>query len=155
MPTTGLSPSRVLPFSRGPVMIAVLLCTAAGLTGCGKKGTELGGGSSEVTGSAGPAGAKSENKSLVKCDAPVATLALAENPNGYSMGSGYNLPSSPVPLARLLAQQSGCFRVVDRSAGLRGTIQEQELKDSGILRKQGNTVLKGKGYKAQYTLIPN
>lgn len=137
-----------------PVAAAVLLCAVSVLPGCGKKGTELGGGSSEVTGSAGPAGSKGANQALLKCDAPVATLALAENPNGYTMGS-YNLPSSPVPLVRLLAQQSGCFRVVDRSAGLRGTIQEQQLKESGILRKQGNTVEKGKGYEAQYTLIPN
>jgi curli biogenesis system outer membrane secretion channel CsgG len=135
--------------------VAVLLCAVSVLPGCGKKGTELGGGSSEVTGSAGPAGAKGANPSLVKCDAPVATLALAENPNGYTMSSSYNLPSSPVPLVRLLAQQSGCFRVVDRAAGLRGTIQEQQLKESGVLRKQGNTVDKGKGYEAQYTLIPN
>ena len=28
-----------------------------------------------------------------------ATLALAENPNGYIMGSGYQLPASPVPRA--------------------------------------------------------
>lgn len=142
--------------ARSPMfLVAMVLCTAVGLSACGKKGTELGGGSSEVTGSAGPAGAKGENKSLVKYDAPVATLALAENPNGYVMSSSYNLPSSPVPLVRLLAQQSGCFRVVDRSSGLRGTIQEQQLKESGVLRKQGNTVDKGKGYEAQYTLIPN
>ena len=142
-------------FARAPVVAAVMVCTLVVLPACGKKGTELGGGSSEVTGSAGPAGAKSANAALIKCDAPVATLALAENPNGYVMSSSYNLPSSPVPLVRLLAQQSGCFRVVDRSAGLRGTIQEQDLKDKGVLRKQGNTVEKGKGYEAQYTLIPN
>lgn len=148
--------SRAAAFARSPACFAVvILCAAAALSGCGKKGTDLGGGSSEVTGSAGPAGSKGENKSLVKCDAPVATLALAENPNGYVMSSSYNLPSSPVPLVRLLAQQSGCFRVVDRSAGLRSTVQEQQLKDSGVLRKQGNTVDKGKGYEAQYTLIPN
>ncbi|MEO7106805.1 MAG: CsgG/HfaB family protein [Rhodoferax sp.] len=139
---------------RVPIAAAVVVCIAV-LPGCGKKGTELGEGSSEITGSAGPAGTKGANQTLVKCDKPVATLALAENPNGYVMSSSYNLPSSPVPLVRLLAQQSGCFRVVDRSAGLRGTIQEQQLKESGVLRKQGNTVEKGKGYEAQYTLIPN
>lgn len=144
------------PVSSRALAIGVCVVSAiAGLSGCGKQGTELGGGSSEVTGSAGPVGAKGENKSLVKCDAPIATLALAENPNGYTMSSSYNLPSSPVPLVRLLAQQSGCFRVVDRAAGLRGTIQEQQLKESGVLRKQGNTVEKGKGYEAQYTLTPN
>ncbi|MDO8284672.1 MAG: CsgG/HfaB family protein [Rhodoferax sp.] len=144
------------PVSSRALAIGVCVVSAiAGLPGCGKQGTELGGGSSEVTGSAGPVGAKGENKSLVKCDAPIATLALAENPNGYTMSSSYNLPSSPVPLVRLLAQQSGCFRVVDRAAGLRGTVQEQQLKESGVLRKQGNTVEKGKGYEAQYTLTPN
>lgn len=134
---------------------ALLLCSVTVLPGCGKSGTELGGGSSEVTGSAGPAGANGANQALTKCSSPVATLALVENPRGYVISGSYNLPSSPVPLVRLLAQQSGCFRVVDRSAGLRGTIQEQELKDSGVLRKQDNTVDKGKGYEAQYTLIPN
>lgn len=123
------------------------------VTACGQKKTELGEGGSVISGSAGPAGAKGADGSLVKCDAPVATLTLVENPNGYTVASSYHLPSSPVPLIRLLAQQSGCFRVVDRSAGLRQTIQEQELKAAGVLR-QDSTVSKGKGYEAQYTLTP-
>ncbi|MET0210261.1 MAG: CsgG/HfaB family protein [Burkholderiaceae bacterium] len=135
---------------------AALLACVALLGACGKQGATLGDGSSEVTGSAGPAGANKANRELMKCDAPIATLALMENPNGYTVTSGSNgLPNSPLPLVRLLAQQSGCFRVVDRNSGLRATIKEQELKDSGILRKEGNTVQKGKGYEAQYTLIPS
>ena len=131
-----------------------LATSALLLAGCGKKKTELGEGTSVVTGSAGPAGAHAASKDLAKCNAPVATLALVENPNGYTVQSQYNLPSSPVPLIRLLAQQSGCFRVVDRAAGLKSTIQEQELKDAGIIRKN-STVSKGKGYEAQYTLTPS
>eukprot|EP01034_Spumella_vulgaris_P036101 gene36101-44520_t len=130
------------------------MAAALALGGCGEKKTELGEGGSVVSGSAGPAGAKGADKSLTQCDAPVATLALAENPNGYTVSSSYHLPASPVPLIRLIAQQSGCFRVVDRSAGLRATVQEQELKDAGILR-QKSTVAKGRGYEAQYTLIPS
>jgi len=125
------------------------------LAGCGEKKTELGQGGSVVTGSAGPQGAQNAAKELVRCDAPVATVALAENPNGYAMGSGYQLPASPVPLVKLMAQQSGCFRVVDRGAGLRGTIREQDLKEAGVLRQQNSTVAKGKGYEAQYTLTPS
>ncbi len=132
------------------VALAGLLALAA----CGKQGTELGQGGSVVSGSAGPAGAQSASRELVKCDAPVATLALVENPNGYTMVTGYNLPQSPVPLVRLIAQQSGCFRVVDRAAGLKATVQEQELKNAGILRQNG-TVAKGRGYEAQYTLTPS
>ena len=130
------------------------LTATLGLTACGEKKTELGEGGSVVKGSGGPAGAQNAARELVRCDAPVATLALAENPNGYVMSSAYQLPASPVPLIKLLAQQSGCFRVVDRNAGLRGTIQEQELKEAGVLR-QKSTVAKGKGYEAQYTLTPS
>ncbi len=125
------------------------------LAGCGKSSTTLGEGGSVISGSAGPAGAHHASRELVKCDAPVATLALIENPNGYAYSSSYQLPSSPVPLVRLLAQQSGCFRVVDRAAGLKATVHEQELKDAGILRQQGNTVHKGRGYEAQYSLTPS
>ena len=132
----------------------VALLAALALVACGEKKTELGQGGSVVTGSAGPQGAQNAARELVRCDAPVATLALAENPNGYVMGGGYQLPASPVPLVKLLAQQSGCFRVVDRAAGLRGTLQEQELRESGVLRKN-TTVAKGKGYEAQYTLTPS
>ncbi len=128
---------------------------ALGLAGCGEKKTELGQGGSVVTGSAGPQGAQGAARELLRCDSPVATVALAENPNGYIMGSSGHLPASPVPLVKLLAQQSGCFRVVDRGAGLRGTVREQELKEAGILRKEGTTVAKGRGYEAQYTLTPS
>lgn len=132
----------------------VVLLAALAMTACGEKKTELGQGGSVATGSAGPQGAQNAARELVRCDAPVATLALAENPNGYVMGGGYQLPASPVPLVKLLAQQSGCFRVVDRAAGLRGTLQEQDLRESGVLRKN-TTVAKGKGYEAQYTLTPS
>lgn len=134
--------------------VLALMVAALALTACGEKKTELGQGSSEVTGSAGPAGAKGASKSLTRCGAPVATLALVENPNGYTMQSSYNLPTSPVPLIRLLAQQSGCFRVVDRASGLKAVIQEQNLQEQGILRKN-TTVHKGKGYEAQYTMTPS
>lgn len=133
---------------------SVVLIAALALMACGEKKTELGQGGSVVTGSAGPQGAHNAAPELVRCEAPVATLALAENPNGYVMGAAYQLPASPVPLVKLLAQQSGCFRVVDRHAGLRGTIQEQDLKEAGVLR-QNSTVAKGKGYEAQYTLTPS
>ena len=135
--------------------VAVAVAVAAlALAGCGQKKTELGQGGAVISGSAGPAGAQNASHELLKCDAPVATMALVENPNGYAMAGGYNLPRSPVPLVRLLAQQSGCFRIVDRAAGLNQTIEEQKLKDAGVL---GNavTLRKGQGYAAQYTITPS
>ncbi len=134
--------------------LALVAAAVVALAGCGQKKTELGEGGSVVTGSAGPAGAVNASHELVRCDAPVATLALVENPGGYTMASGYNLPSSPVPLIRLIAQQSGCFRIVDRAAGLKATIQEQDLKDQGVLG-DAVKVRKHQGYAAQYTITPS
>lgn len=156
--------SRPVPPRRSLAACGLLgLALALALTGCGDKvgekvgdmgKTVLGQGGSVVTGSAGPAGAQGAARELVRCDAPVATVALAENPQGYTVGAGYQLPASPVPLVRLLAQQSGCFRVVDRAAGLRGTLQEQDLRAQGVLR-QGSTVQAGRGFEAQFTLTPS
>ena len=133
---------------------AIAIAAALALTACGEKKTELGEGGSEISGSAGPAGAQNAHASLERCDAPIATVALLENPRGYVMPSAANLPPTPVPLVRLLMQQSGCFRVVDRAGGLQGTIREGELQDAGVLRPNG-TVEKRKGYEAQYTMVPN
>ena len=133
-----------------PGLLALLLLLGA----CGEQKTELGQGGSVVTGSAGPQGARDAAAALQRCAAPVATVALADNPQGYAMGAGYQLPASPVPLVKLLMQQSGCFRVVDRGAGLRGTLREGELQEAGVLRPQAPSV-RGQGYEAQYTLTPS
>ena len=140
--------------ARVALAFAALAALSLGLAGCGQKKTELGEGGSVVSGSAGPAGAHNASHELVKCDAPVATMALVENPNGYTVTGSYNLPSSPVPLVRLIAQQSGCFRIVDRAAGLHATVQEQELKNAGITG-DAVKVRKGQGYAAQYTITPS
>jgi curli biogenesis system outer membrane secretion channel CsgG len=138
-------------------MTSLRNCAAASLTlaflaGCGK--SDLGQGGSVVQGSGGPAGAQQAAKELSRCDSPIATIALAESPYGYQVLSSYQLPPSPLPLIRLIVQQSNCFRVVDRAAGLRATVQEQELKDKGILKAE-TVVPKGEGIGAKFTLTPS
>ncbi len=132
------------------------IAAALALAGCGKAGVELGQGGSVVTGSGGPAGASNAAKELQKCESPVAVVSLVENQNGYiGIGRG-GLPESPLPLVRVLMQQSGCFRIVDRNAGLKATVQEQELKDAGVLRGDGDgAVKKGRGIMAQYSVVPS
>lgn len=138
---------RVLPF----VALAVVL----GLTACGKQGVELGEGGSVVQGSAGPEGAHNAATEIRTCAAPVAVVSLMENPNGYvGIGRG-GLPDSPLPLVRVMMQQSGCFRIVDRHSGLNATVREQELKEEGVLRQDDTTVKKGRGLVAQYTVVPS
>src|SRR5256885_4849088 len=93
---------------QGIASVALAALAGLGLSGCGEKKTELGQGGSEITGSAGPLGANNGSRELVRCDAPVATLALAENPNGYVMGSGYQLPASPRSEEHTSELQSPC-----------------------------------------------
>jgi hypothetical protein len=131
------------------------LLAALALAGCGKQGVELGQGGSVVSGSGGSAGAQGAAKELRTCEAPVAVVSLVENQRGYvGIGRG-GLPESPLPLVRVLMQQSGCFRIVDRHAGLDATVREQELKDKGVLRQDDTTVRKGRGIVAQYSVVPS
>lgn len=135
--------------------VAVLLLSLIGaLLVASCRQTDLGEGGSKVSGSAGPAGAQGAARELVTCEAPIDTIALAESPNGYSVLTQYQLPPTPLPLIRVMMQQSNCFRVVDRAAGLRGTIQEQELKDAGILKAE-TVPKKGEGIGAHMTLTPS
>lgn len=120
-----------------------------GLAGC--RQTEKSVGGSEVSGSGGSAGAQNAAKDLRRCAAPVATVALVEDPNGYSYMARYALPS-PLSLMRLMMQQSGCFRVVDRSAGIDAARREQELEQSGMLRKD-QTIRKRQVIEAQYSML--
>jgi len=87
----------------------------------------------------------------MRCAAPIATIALVEDPAGYAYMSRYSLPS-PLSLMRLMMQQSGCFRVVDRSAGIEAAKREQELQDSGMLRKD-QTIRKRQVIEAQYSML--
>jgi hypothetical protein len=121
-----------------------------------EEGTQLGKGGSVMTGSGGPAGSTSAAKELAQCEAAIAVVALVENPRGY-IGIGSNgLPESPLPLVRVMMQQSNCFRIVDRNTGLEATVREQELKDKGVLSKEGaSDIKKGKGIVAQYSVVPS
>jgi hypothetical protein len=101
------------------IRCATALAAAMLVAACGKQGVELGQGGSVVSGSAGPAVPRARRKELARCEAPVAVVSLVENQHGYvGIGRG-GLPPSPLPLVRVLMQQSGCFRIVDRGAGLR------------------------------------
>lgn len=133
-------------------LIAIL---ALALAGCRPSGIETGNAGGLATGAAGQNKSTGETRKIEKCDAPLATLGVVENPNGYSYTSGTGgLPSTPVPLVRLMLQQSGCFRVVDRNLGLKGTKQELDLQESGLTRKNSTVNPRGNVLEAQYVLTP-
>lgn len=137
---------RILPLV---ALLALAACKP------GHSNIETGNAGGLVTGAAGQKGSSGETRKIEKCDAPIATVGVMENPNGYTYTGGHgNLPESPLPLVRMMLQQSGCFRVVDRSLGLKGTRQEIELQESGLTRKDSTVNPRGNVLEAQYVLTP-
>jgi len=107
-----------------------------------------------ATGSAAGAYTENVNPQLERCAEPLGTLAVNEDhtANWYSWLGRYGIQST-VPLLRLLSQQSNCFVVVERGAGLNSLQRERALQRSGELRKNSNFG-KGQLVAADYTVTP-
>jgi len=121
-------------------------------------GVEMGSKKAGSVVSGGTGGANSEDASaaLERCDRSLGTLAVEEDTYSpwYDRMGRYGIRST-VPILRLLAQQSNCFIVVERSRrGMQRMEQERVLEDSGELRQSSNFG-KGQMVAADYTMIPS
>lgn len=115
---------------------------------------ELGKGGSKATGGVGPDGAQGASTELEKCDAPKGTLAVVEPQNQALMSlQRYGL-GSPTSVVRMLIQQSNCFQIVERGAGMQNLMQERALADSGQLQG-GQNMGKGQMVTADFIVTPN
>lgn len=115
-------------------------------------------GGSSVSASVGPAGADGAAKQLVKSEAPVAIVAVNENLREYAYATNGKypyLPESPVPLVRLMLQQTGCVRVVDRCMELDATRREIDLQKEGLTRPDSTVKPRGKVLESQYAVTLN
>jgi curli biogenesis system outer membrane secretion channel CsgG len=161
---------QTMPRLKTTALLLAVVTTLTLFAGCNKasevagnaldagRSVATGKGGSVVSGSAGPAGVEGAAKQLVKCEAPIAMVAVNENPRGYAYATGGkypNLPESPVPLVRLMLQQTGCFRVVDRFMGLDATRREIDLQNEGLTRKDTTVKPRGKVLESQYAVTPN
>ena len=110
-------------------------------------------GGSVVKGAAGTEGSVGDN-GLEHCAKPMGALAVVE-PQDLILASltRYNL-SSPVSLIRLMVQQSNCFIVVERGAGMQNLMQERALASSGQLRQASN-MGGGQMVTADFVLTPS
>ncbi|MBB5019998.1 curli biogenesis system outer membrane secretion channel CsgG [Chitinivorax tropicus] len=136
------------------ISLACLFITSL-ISACDKPAIETGNAGGLVTGAAGQKGSSGETRRIEKCAQPIATIGVMENPNGYTYtASRGNIPESPLPLVRMMLQQSGCFRVVDRSQGLKGTRQELDLKDEGLTRDNTTVNPRKHVLEAQYIMTP-
>lgn len=135
------------------ISLAVVTSSAIAVGGV-KLGSEKA--SSTVTGGTGGANSTGANAALERCDRSLGTLAVDEDTHSvwYNRMGRYGV-NSTVPILRLLAQQSNCFIVVERSRrGLKHIERERALEDSGELRQSSNFG-KGQLVAADYTMIPS
>lgn len=135
-------------FLLGIALLGLLLpaCSQVNMGSPGAKTT--------ATGYAGGANSAGANPMLEHCASPFGTLAVNEDhtANWYSYLGRYGIQST-VPVLRLLAQQSNCFVVVERGAGMNSMMRERELMQEGELRRHSNFG-KGQMVAADYTVTP-
>ncbi len=109
-------------------------------------------GGSVVQGSAGTGGSSGDS-GLEHCDKPMGAMAVVE-PQSHVLTAllRYNL-QSPVGLLRLMIQQSNCFIVVERGAGMQNMMQERQLAQAGEAR-QGSNMGGGQMVPADFIMTP-
>ena len=144
--------------SRNSVRLTVIAAVALGLLPVsvwaqgGLTKTKTGEGGSVVKGAAGTGGGVGDN-GLEHCDKPMGAMAVVEPQSEYLTAlMRYNL-QSPVGLIRMMIQQSNCFIVVERGAGMRNMMQERELSSAGEART-GSNMGGGQMVAADFILTP-
>lgn len=136
-----------------------LVAVLASTTACSSMNMGDMGAKTGATGSASGEASENANSKLERCTAPLGTAAIADystsgaGPNTYVITTGPNTQNAPAIL-KLIAQQSGCFIVVDRGAAMGIASHDRALRDSGELRQNSNHK-KGQVVAADYTLTPS
>ena len=130
---------------------------AAGVTSAAAQGSvtqpKQGQGGSVVQGSAGTSGAKAP-EGLQSCEKPMGAMAVVEpQTEVLTYLRRYQL-SSPVGLIRMMIQQSNCFIVVERGAGMQNLAQERQLAQAGQTRA-GSNMGGGQMVTADFVLTPS
>lgn len=149
--------NRKVIMKKNLISMGITAAAAITLSGCVSNPVQMGNASAKTvaTGSAGGSSTNNVNSSLERCDRPVGTLGIREDTTAYwySYMNRYGV-RSVTPILRLLAQQSNCFVVVERSRrGMASLNQERGLRNSGELRSTSQ-MQKGQMAAADYTMTP-
>lgn len=129
----------------------ILLAASAGAQGITQP--KQGQGGSVVRGAAGTEGSTGDS-GLEHCDKPMGAVAVVEPQNEVILALTRYRLSSPVGLIRLMIQQSSCFIVVERGAGMQNLLQERELAKAGETRQNSN-IGGGQMVAADFVLTPS
>ncbi len=133
----------------------LVLAVTAMLPGCLATAPSMGGGNTTVTGAAGGATAAGNKSTLESCTESLGTLAMEEDVRApwYSQLRQYNLGST-IPVLRLMIQQSNCFVIVERGAGMQAMQQERNLM-RGDEGRAGSNMGGGQMVAADYLMRPS
>ncbi len=130
-------------------------CIVAASASAGAQGItqpKQGQGGSVVKGAAGTEGSIGDT-GLEHCNKPMGAMAVVEPQSQVLTAlSRYKL-SSPVGLIRMMIQQSNCFIVVERGAGMQNLMQERQLASAGESR-QGSNMGGGQMVAADFVMTP-
>jgi len=97
--------------------------------------------------------AQDAQPTVEKCDREMGSLAVAEPQSHVIAGlSRYSL-GSPSIMLRMIAQESGCFAVVERGVAMQNLQQERALAAGGQLQ-QGSNVGGGQMQVADFVMTP-
>jgi curli biogenesis system outer membrane secretion channel CsgG len=99
--------------------------------------------------SAQPRAAESQTPQVPRCTRNLGTISIQ---NGDTAGWTHYRLQPPAGLLRIVIQQSGCFTVVERGAGLDAAMRERELAGEGNLQR-GSNVGGGQIRAADYVLL--
>ena len=102
---------------------------------------------------AGLASAQEAGSTVEKCGKSFGTLTVVDPQTGWGHLQRYGL-GSPAALLRMMIQQSGCFDVVERGAGMRSLQQERALAAGGDLQAEAN-IGKGQMAGADFVMTPD
>ena len=131
----------------GIVVVCIATAAAQGVTK-----PKQGQGGSVVQGSAGTDGSSGDT-GLEHCAKPMGALAVVEPQNEILVALTRYKLSSPVGLIRMMIQQSNCFIVVERGAGMQNLMQERQLAAAGEAR-QGSNMGGGQMVAADFVMTP-
>ncbi len=99
--------------------------------------------------SAQPRATQSTTPQVPHCSGNLGTISIQ---NGDTAGWTYYRLQPPAGLLKVVIQQSGCFTVVERGAGLDAAMRERELASGGQLQRRSN-VGGGQIRAADYVLL--
>jgi hypothetical protein len=133
--------------------VTVVAPFAAQAQSSGITGYKQGKGGGPVTGAAGTSGSAGDS-GIEKCDKPMGAMAVVEPQDIVVQSLTQFGLQSPVPLIRMMIQQSNCFLVVERGVGMQNMMQERQLSQSGQSRA-GSNMGGGQMVTADFILTPN